>query len=105
MRYVIPDEVYDVLKWLCVLVLPAAATLVGTVGTVWGMSAELSNAIVTTIVAVATFGGAIIGLSAATASESDSVATDDATDVAMSQDDISTEAIAAEAEAMGKGEE
>lgn len=99
MQYVIPDKVYDVLKWLCALVLPAAATLVGTVGAAWGMSAELSNAIVTTITAVATFGGAIIGLSAVTAT-SDSVATAEAT---VSQAD--EDAIAAEAEAMGKGEE
>lgn len=66
MDYLIPDKAYQVIKWLCALVLPALATLVGTVGTAWGMDASLVSAIVTTITAVATFGGAIIGLSAAT---------------------------------------
>lgn len=80
MDYLIPDKAYQVIKWLCALVLPALATLVGTVGTAWGMDASLVSAIVTTITAVATFGGAIIGLSAATATgTSASVAVADAT--------------------------
>lgn len=69
MTYIIPDSVYQVLKWLCVLVLPAAATLVGTIGPVWGMSADLCNAVVTTITAIASFGGIILGVSAVTAKE------------------------------------
>lgn len=69
MSYLIPDKAYTVIKWLCALVLPALATLVGTVGPVWGMGADLCNAIVTTITAVATFGGVVIGLSAVTATK------------------------------------
>ena len=116
MQYVIPDNVYDVVKWLCALVLPALATLVGTIGSAWGMDASLCGAIMTTITAVATFGGAVLGISAATASEGvttsvrDSVATDVAEDVANDTaesqlDEADDDALADEAEAMGKGEE
>ena len=67
MQYVIPDRVYQVVKWAVLIVLPAVATLVSTVGPVWGMDAELCQAVVTTITAVSTFGGVVLGMSAATA--------------------------------------
>jgi len=67
MTYIIPDKLYQVLKWLCALVLPAAATLVATVGPVWGMEADLCTAVTTTITALATFGGVVLGVSAVTA--------------------------------------
>lgn len=80
MSYLIPDRAYQIIKWVCALVLPALATLVGTVGTAWGMDASLVSAIVTTITAVATFGGAIIGLSAATATGETASVVADSTD-------------------------
>lgn len=64
MRYIIPDKVYQVLKWLGLVVIPAVATLIGAVGTAWGW--PHLTAIVTTITAVGAFVGAIIGVSAAT---------------------------------------
>lgn len=67
MQYMIPDSVYNVLKWGCLIVLPALATLVGTVGQAWGMDAGLSASITTTITAIGTFGGVVLGVSAATA--------------------------------------
>lgn len=67
MTYLIPDPVYNVLKWGCLIVLPALATLVGTVGQAWGMDAGLSSSITTTITAVGAFGGVVLGVSAATA--------------------------------------
>lgn len=67
MRYIIPDDVYNVLKWATLIVLPALATLFGTVGGAWGVDAELVASVTTTITAVSTFCGAILGVSAATA--------------------------------------
>ena len=64
MRYIIPDRIYQLLKWLGLVVIPAAATLVGAVGTAWGW--PHLTAIVTTITAVGTFIGALVGVSAAT---------------------------------------
>lgn len=67
MQYIIPDKVYKLLKWGALIALPALATLVGTVGPVWGMDAGLCKAVVTTITALATFCGVLLGVSAATA--------------------------------------
>lgn len=64
MHYIVPDKVYDILKWVGLVVIPAIATLVGAVGTAWGW--PHLTAIVTTITAVGTFIGAVIGVSAAT---------------------------------------
>lgn len=65
--YILPSKIYDVLKWVGLVVLPALATFVGTVAPSWGMEPALSDAIVTTLNAVGTFFGAVIVVSAVTA--------------------------------------
>lgn len=66
--YMIPNKLYDILKWVGLLVLPALATLVQTVGTAVGFEyAEVSATIIT---AVGTFIGVIIGASTAKAVKS-----------------------------------
>lgn len=69
MQYMIPDSVYNVLKWVGLIVMPALATLVSAVGTAvgWDGSAVVS-AIIT---AVGTFMGTILGVSAAKAKPSE----------------------------------
>ena len=65
MEYIIPDKAYDILKWVGLIVLPAVATFVGTVGTAAGwVETDLA---VTVITAVGTLIGAVLGASAATA--------------------------------------
>ena len=59
---IIPSKVYDVLKWVCMIVLPAIATLWFTLGNVWGF--PYLGEIEATIVAIDTFLGAILGVSA-----------------------------------------
>lgn len=39
MKYLVPDRVYDVLKWVGLIAIPAVAALVGTVGTAVGWDA------------------------------------------------------------------
>lgn len=73
MDYIIPEKAYKVVKWGVLIVLPAAATLVSAVGTAWGADPELLNAISTTITAVATFGGAVLGVSAITAKKPEQI--------------------------------
>ena len=51
--WLIPSRAYDVLKWAGLIALPALATLVGT----------CAGAVVTTINAVGTFVGVVIGAS------------------------------------------
>lgn len=60
--WLLPDKAYQVLKWLNLTVLPALAVLVGALGPVWGL--PHTDAVVTTISAVALFFGATIGVSA-----------------------------------------
>ena len=57
----LPNEIYDVLKWICLIALPAIATLWFALGKIWGFPylAEIEG----TIIAIDTFIGALIGIS------------------------------------------
>lgn len=57
----IPDKVYDVLKWIALIVMPALATFYSIVGKVWGW--PYIGEVTTTITALGTLIGALIGLS------------------------------------------
>ena len=65
--YLLPNNVYSVLKWLGLIACPALATFVGVVGPVWGM--PYVDATVTTINATGLLIGALIGASHITAKE------------------------------------
>ena len=58
------NKVYDTMKWLAIIVLPALATLYTALSAVWGW--PYSDEIVTTITAVDTFLGAVLCISTAT---------------------------------------
>ena len=57
----LPDDVYRVLKWLGLIAFPALATFYGVIGKVWDI--PYTAEVVTTITAVATLIGALIGVS------------------------------------------
>lgn len=57
------NKVYDVLKWVSLILFPASATLVATLGPVWGWEVGLINAVVVSINAVGVFLGILIGVS------------------------------------------
>lgn len=57
------DRVYDTLKWLVIIVMPAAATLYAALSAVWGW--PHTQEIVTTIAAGNTFLGSILCISKA----------------------------------------
>lgn len=67
MKYIIPDKVYEVLKWVGLVALPAVATFVGTVGT--AVEWAPTTIAVTVITAAGTLVGALLGVSHATAKE------------------------------------
>lgn len=67
MTYIVPDGVYQVLKWAALIVLPAAATLIATVAPAWGVDAALVQSVTTTITAVSAFCGVVLGVSQVTA--------------------------------------
>lgn len=60
----IPDKMYDILKWVVIIVLPAIATLYAALSAVWAW--PYSDQVVTTITAVDTFLGAVLCISTAT---------------------------------------
>ena len=56
------NGLYGLLKWLCVIVLPALATLIVVISKIWGW-ADLGTMIAQTITAIATFLGTILCIS------------------------------------------
>lgn len=60
-EYIMPDRIYDVLKWIGLILCPALAALIGAVGPAWGMPRV--DAVVLTINALGTFIGVCIGAS------------------------------------------
>lgn len=64
--YMLPNNVYDVLKWIAMIAIPAIAVFVGVVGQAfeWGQV----GIAVTVINAVGTLIGALIGVSSKKAS-------------------------------------
>lgn len=61
----LPDNLYNILKWLCLIASPAVCTLIVTLASLWGWNIP-TEAIVGTITAVTTFIGVLIGISTAT---------------------------------------
>lgn len=57
------NRVYDILKFLAMVVLPAVATLYASLGKIWQW--PLVSEITATICAIDTFLGAILGISSA----------------------------------------
>lgn len=56
------NKTYDILKWISTVVLPALATLFLAIGQIWNVTAW-TVPIGATIAAVATFMGAVLGIS------------------------------------------
>jgi hypothetical protein len=59
----LPDKMYNVLKWLTMIVLPALATLYFALSGIWGF--PYGEQVVGTITALVTFFGVVLGVSTA----------------------------------------
>ena len=57
------DKVFDVLKWVAIVCLPALSVFISVISKIWGW-ADLGNMIAQTITAVAVLLGALLGVSA-----------------------------------------
>ena len=57
------NKAYDILKTVCLVILPAAAALVTACGALWGLSDTMIKAIAGTITGLATVLGGVLGLS------------------------------------------
>lgn len=58
---ILSNKVYDIFKWVAIIVMPALATLVKVVFTIWNL--PFGTEIATTITAIATFIGALLMIS------------------------------------------
>lgn len=58
----LPNRIYDILKWVCLIVSPAVVTLIVTLTSLWGWDIPV-EAITGTITALTTFAGVILGIS------------------------------------------
>ena len=56
------DKLYDTLKWVAIVVLPALATFIVVLGKIWGWG-DIAPMVAQTITAVATLLGALLGIS------------------------------------------
>lgn len=56
----LPNKVYDIVKYICLIAVPALIWYITKLGTIWGFNAEL---VVQTIAATATFVGLLLGWS------------------------------------------
>lgn len=57
----LPDKLYDILKWIALVALPATTALWLALATIWGF--PYAEAIGATLAAVTTFLGALLGIS------------------------------------------
>jgi hypothetical protein len=60
---IMPNKVYDILKWVAQILLPAIATLYFALASIWGL--PYAEQIVGTITAIDAFLGVLLGISSA----------------------------------------
>ena len=58
---IMSDKIYDILKWVALIFIPALGTLYFALSTIWGL--PYGEEIVGTLTAVDTFLGALLGIS------------------------------------------
>lgn len=63
MKIILPNKVYDVLKYICTIVLPAICAFIGVVFPAIGISSDITGIVLTVITATATLIGTLIGIS------------------------------------------
>ena len=78
---VLNDKLYDVLRWICIFFLPALATLIRVVFSIWDFNVHLGEQISATIVAVNAFLGAILGISSYNYNKKNSAAQEEDSEV------------------------
>ena len=62
MNQILSDKVYDILKWVAIVCLPALSTFIVVISKIWNWP-DLGSSIAQTITAVAVLIGALLGVS------------------------------------------
>ena len=60
-RALLPDHVYDILKWVAIIVMPAISTFIVGLGGIW--SIPYAGQLAATVTAIGVLLGALLGLS------------------------------------------
>ena len=63
MKILLSNRTYDVLKWVCLIAMPALAAALAAIGQIWGV-ADMDK-VVLTVNTLTAFLGALIGVSCA----------------------------------------
>ena len=63
MKIYLSNKTYDILKWVCLIVLPALSTFYSVIASVWKL--PCANEVILTIDAIGVLAGTIIGVSTA----------------------------------------
>lgn len=58
----IPDKIFDILKWIAIVALPALSTFIVVLGKIWNWG-DIAPMVAQTITAVAVLLGALLGIS------------------------------------------
>ena len=58
---ILPDRVYDILKWVAIIVMPSLATFIVGLGGIWDI--PYTGQVASTVTAVGVLLGALLGLS------------------------------------------
>ena len=61
----LPSKLYEIMRWLTWIVLPAIATLISALNTAWNWGLPI-DAILSTFVAIETFIGVVLGIAKVT---------------------------------------
>ena len=59
---ILPDRIFDILKWIAIVALPALSTFIVVLGKIWGWG-DIAPMVAQTITAVACLLGALLGIS------------------------------------------
>lgn len=63
MKTILPDKVYNVLKWIALTAIPTFVWALGILLPLYGVSAETANVVIVTVGVVGSVIGALIGVS------------------------------------------
>ncbi len=69
----IPNKIFDVLKWFSIVALPAISTFIVDIGRIWNWG-DIAGMVAQTITAVAVLLGALLGISAINYKKNEDVA-------------------------------
>lgn len=83
------NKVYDILKWIVIIVMPAIGTLYFALSEIWGLPA--ATQVVGTITAITVFLGAILGVSTVQYNKEQKLIQDQTAEVITEFDNIANE--------------